>query len=140
MRREPHPLTGTMYEDIGGGRVRVQKQGSDAFGIFTWQGEWLEGEVTQADPHMLLYIAGPDLPRDHEVLWMAAPSQAFDGSVPIQAFPGTHMDDLPRMIAGYRPDGGTETEEGWRSSGHIDPSYFLDNDRRPERVREAFRL
>ncbi len=73
MRREPHPLTGTMYEDLGDGKIKVQKEGSNAYGIFTWKGEWLEGEVTQADPHMLLYIGGPDLPRDHEVIWMSAP-------------------------------------------------------------------
>ncbi len=58
MRKEPHPLTGTVYEDLGDGKVKVQKAGSNAYGIFTWQGEWLEGEVTQADPLMLLRIPG----------------------------------------------------------------------------------
>ena len=91
MRREPHPLTGTMYEDLGEGKVKVQKEGSNSYGVFTWKGEWLEGEVTQADPLMLLYIGGPDLPRDHEVTWMAAPSKAFDGTVPMEHFPGTHI-------------------------------------------------
>src|SRR5690606_41282612 len=111
VRREPHPLTGTMYEHLGDGKVKVQREGSNAYGVFTWQGEWLEGEVTQADPQMLLYIGGPDLPRDHEVTWMVAPSQAFDGSVPIQPFPGTHMDELPRIVGRYQPDTGIETEE-----------------------------
>ncbi len=96
MRREPHPLTGTMYEDIGDGKVKVQKEGSNSYGVFTWQGEWLEGEVTQADPQMLLYIGGPDLPRDHEVMWMSSPSKAFDGTIPMEAFPSTHMDDFKR--------------------------------------------
>ena len=140
MRREPHPLTGTNYEAIGDGKVKVQKEGSNAYGIFTWQGEWLEGEVTQADPLMLLYIAGPDLPQDHEVMWMSAPSKAFDGTIPMEAFPGTHMDDFARIIAPYRPDKGISTEEGWRSIGYFDPQYFLDNDRKPECIPPEMKL
>ena len=140
MRREPHPLSGTMYEDIGDGKIKVQKEGSNAYGIFTWKGEWLEGEVTQADPHMLLYIGGPDLPRDHEVIWMSAPSKTFDGTIPIEHFPGSHMDEMQRIVANYRPDTGMETDEGWRSNGNHDPEFFLDNDRVPERVPEAYRL
>jgi hypothetical protein len=132
MRREPHPLSGTMYEHLGDGRIKVQKEGSNAFGIFTWQGEWLEGEVTQADPQMLLYIGGPDLPRDHEVMWMGALSKAFDGTIPIEAFPGTHMDEMQRIVAPYRPDEGMQTDEGWRSKGYFDPQFFFDNDRKPE--------
>ena len=50
MRREPHPLSGTYYEHLGDGKVKVQKEGSNAYGIFDYKGEWLEGEVTQADP------------------------------------------------------------------------------------------
>ena len=46
MRREPHPLTGTMYEHLGDGKVRVQQEGSNSYGIFNWDAEWLEGEVT----------------------------------------------------------------------------------------------
>ena len=140
MRREPHPLTGTIYEDLGEGRVKVQKSGSNAYGIFTWQGEWLEGEVTQADPQMLLYIAGPDLPRDHEVIWMSAPSKTFDGTIPIEAFPGTHMDDMKRIVGSYRPDKGKETADGWRSIGYFDPQFFLDNDRKPECIPDAMKL
>jgi nitrite reductase/ring-hydroxylating ferredoxin subunit len=140
MRREPHPLTGTIYEDLGDGKIKVQKEGSNAYGIFNYQGEWLEGEVTQADPLMLLYIGGPDLPRDHEVIWMSAPSKTFDGTIPIEHFPGSHMDEMPRIVGGYRPDTGMETDDGWRSNGNSDPAFFLDNDRKPERVPDAYRL
>jgi phenylpropionate dioxygenase-like ring-hydroxylating dioxygenase large terminal subunit len=140
MRREPHPLSGIYYEHLGDGKVKVQKEGSNAFGIFTWQGEWLEGEVTQADPQMLLYIGGPDLPLDHEVLWMSALPQSFDGTVPMQALPGTHWDEMPRIVAPYRPDEGVETEEGWRSKGYFDPQFFLDNDRKPEAIPPEFKL
>ena len=140
MRCEPHPLTGTIYEHIGDGKVKVQKQGSNSYGIFTWQGEWLEGEVQQADPLMLLYIAGPDLPEDHEVIWMSSPSKVFDGSIPAEHFPGTHMSELPRIIGAYTPDTGKETEVGWRSMGYFDPQFFLDNDRKPEAIPEAMKL
>jgi phenylpropionate dioxygenase-like ring-hydroxylating dioxygenase large terminal subunit len=139
MRREPHPLTGTIYESIDDGIVRVQKEGSESYGIFTWRGEWLEGDVKQADPTMLLYIGGPDLPADHEVLWMAAPTRFHDGSVPVDHFPGTHYSELERIVAMYRADEGRETRHGWRSTGHFEPEFFLDNDRRPERVPEAYR-
>jgi phenylpropionate dioxygenase-like ring-hydroxylating dioxygenase large terminal subunit len=138
-RREPHPLTGTIYERIGEGVVRVQKEGSDSYGVFTWRGEWLEGDVKQADPTMLLYIGGPDLPRDHEVLWMTAPSKFHDGSIPVEAFPGTHWSELPRVVSMYQPDTGMETKAGWRSNGYFDPNFFLDNDRKPDRVPAAYR-
>jgi len=140
LRREPHPLTGTIYEDLGEGRAKVQKQGSNAYGIFTWQGEWLEGEVTQADPMMLLYISGPDLPRDHEVIWMAAPSESFDGTKPLQPFPGTHMDDMKRIVSNYTQDHGQQTDEGWRSKGYFDPEFFLGNDRLPDAIPAAFKM
>ena len=140
MRREPHPLSGTIYEDIGDGKIKVQKEGSNAYGIFDYKGQWLEGEVTQADPLMLLYIGGPDLPRDHEVIWMSAPSKTFDGTIPMEHFPGTHMDEMPRIVGHYQADVGVETDDGWRSNGNHEPEFFLDNDRVPERVPEAFRM
>jgi hypothetical protein len=140
MRREPHPLTGTIYEQVGDGLVRVQKQGSERYGVFTWQGEWVEGEVVQADPLMLLYIGGPDMAQDHEVLWMAAPSKTFDGSIPIEAFPGTHMSELPRLVGNYQPDPGMKTEEGWRSVAFVEADFFLKNDRKPSNIPDALRL
>ena len=48
MRSEPHPFNGTTYEQVGDGIVRVQKRDSDSYGLFTWQGKWLEGDITQA--------------------------------------------------------------------------------------------
>jgi len=139
MRREPHPLTGTIYEDVGDGRARVSKKDSGDYGIFTWKGEWLEGAVTQADPHMLVYISGPDLPLDHEVFWMAAGSRVYDGSIPVDAPPGTHMAEMGRLVSGYTPDKGKDTPAGPRSSGFIDAQFFIDNERFPERMSDAFR-
>jgi len=129
-----------MYEHLGDGKVKVQKEGSNSYGIFDWKGEWLEGEVTQADPLMLMYIGGPDLPLDHEVMWMSAPSEYYDGSKPVTHFPGTHMDELPRIVGRYQPDTGMQTEEGWRSNGYFDPQFFLENDRHPEAIPDAYKM
>jgi phenylpropionate dioxygenase-like ring-hydroxylating dioxygenase large terminal subunit len=141
MRREPHPLTGTIYEQIGDGLVKVQKQGSNSYGVFTWQGEWVEGDVTQADPNMLLYIGGPDLPPDHEVFWMAAgPGLYADASRPVDRAPGSHMSEMPRLVAPYSPDKGKMTDQGMRSAAHEQIEFFLENDRRPDLIPQAFRL
>lgn len=139
MRREPHPLTGTIYEAAGDGRVKVSKQDGDGYGVFTWQGEWLEGDVTQADPHMLLYIGGPDLPLDHEVFWMAAGTGVYDGSIPVDAPPGTHMSEMGRLVSGYTPDKGKDTPRGPRSSEFYEAEFFLENERYPERMSDVFR-
>ena len=140
MRREPHPLTGTIYEEMPDGTVKVQKSNSNAYGVFTWQGEWIEGEVTQADPMMLLYIGGPDLPETHEVFWMSAGSGLYaDPALPVDRAPGTHMAELPRLVAGYSPDKGQETAKGMRSSIWREIEFFLDNDRRPDLIPASFR-
>jgi nitrite reductase/ring-hydroxylating ferredoxin subunit len=73
-------------------------------------------------------------------MWMAAPSECYDGSRPIQAFPGTHWDEAPRIVGRYQADTGKQTEGGWRSNGYFEPEFFLDNDRKPERVPAAYRL
>ena len=67
-------------------------------------------------------------------------NRTFDGTIPMQHFPGTHMDEMKRIVGKYQPATGMETEEGWRSIGNADPNFFLDNDRVPERVPEAYRM
>lgn len=61
MRKKKHPLSGAIYEDLGEGRVRVDKGGK--VGIFRADGRWLDGELTYADPHLILWVGGKDLPR-----------------------------------------------------------------------------
>ena len=61
MRRLRHALSGTLYEAIGDGRVRVTR--GDNTGLFQWTGEWVEGDLTQADLHMLVHVGGPELPE-----------------------------------------------------------------------------
>ena len=60
MRREEHPLSGATYEELGDGLIRVEKAGK--YGIFDWEGHWQEGDIRYADPHLLQWVGGPDLP------------------------------------------------------------------------------
>jgi hypothetical protein len=60
MRKKVHPLSGAVYEDLGGGKVRVEKAGK--VGIFKATGEYLEGDLTFADLHMLVWVGGRELP------------------------------------------------------------------------------
>lgn len=140
MRKEPHPISGTIYEQLDGGRVRVQKKDSDSYGVFTWQGEWLEGDVTQADPTMLLYIGGPDMLRENEVFWMKAGAGVYDGTTPVEAPPGTHFSEMGRRVAGYKADPGKMTEDGMRSIGFVPGEIFINAERKPEAMPESYRL
>ena len=55
-----HPLSGATYTLREDGLVDVENNGLT--GVFAFNGQHREGELTQADPHMLLWIAGPQLP------------------------------------------------------------------------------
>jgi len=49
-----HPLSGD-------GMVEVDNNGVK--GIFRYDGRWLSGDLRHADPHMVLWLAGPQLPE-----------------------------------------------------------------------------
>jgi len=142
MRREPHPITGGMYEDLGDGRVRVEDPRTGGYGIFTWNGSWLEGDVTHADLHMLVYIGGQDLPKGKDRYWAMTPPIEPDGEVLVKG--GGSMlaagQEMPRVVAMYKADPGKETAHGVRSAGHVDLNFLLDNDRKPELVPDVYRL
>jgi hypothetical protein len=57
-----HALSGAVYTLVGDDTVRVENNGLT--GLFTATGRHLEGELTHADPHMLVWLAGPQLPKD----------------------------------------------------------------------------
>ena len=46
MRREPHPFTGVVYEEVGDGVVRVEDPAAGQSGLFKWDGTWMEGDLT----------------------------------------------------------------------------------------------
>jgi NAD(P)-dependent dehydrogenase (short-subunit alcohol dehydrogenase family) len=66
-----HPLSGTLYERLDGGRVRVSD--GDRSGMFSFDGKWLSGDLRDADPHLLGWVGGPLLGAGKA----AAPSAAL---------------------------------------------------------------
>ena len=70
-----HPLSGAIYRVCGDGVVEVDNNGVK--GVFTYDGRYVTGELKHADPHMLLWLAGPQLPDG------AAPRRQRDFSVTI---------------------------------------------------------
>lgn len=55
-----HPLSGALYTTREDGLVEVDNNG--AKGLFYYDGRHHSGAIRQADPHMLLWLAGPQLP------------------------------------------------------------------------------
>ena len=62
MRCEPHPISGAVYRELGDGVVQVEDPRSGKRGRFRWNGTWIEGELTHADPHYLIHVGGPTPP------------------------------------------------------------------------------
>ena len=61
-----HALSGALYTVIEDGRVQVENNG--LLGIFDANGRHLEGELRHADPHMVVWLAGPQLPASDKPL------------------------------------------------------------------------
>jgi phenylpropionate dioxygenase-like ring-hydroxylating dioxygenase large terminal subunit len=140
MRHEPHPISGALYQEVGDGIVLVHDQKTGKSGKFRWDGTWIEGELTHADPHFLINVGGPLLPAGKDIFYSMLPpvyEPAPEGT-PLIA-PETEM-QFPRLVAKYTSDPGRPTPAGMRSAGHIDLDYMLKNDRKPELVPEVFWL
>ncbi len=60
-----HPVSGAVYTVRADGNVDVANNGLT--GVFTFDGQYIEGDIKQADPHFLLWLAGPQLPSDAQV-------------------------------------------------------------------------
>jgi phenylpropionate dioxygenase-like ring-hydroxylating dioxygenase large terminal subunit len=65
VNRFRHPLNGWVYEDLGEGVVEVTTPKGRS-GRFTVNGDWIEGELKDANPHLTLWVGGaqvqgPDL-------------------------------------------------------------------------------
>jgi hypothetical protein len=57
-----HPLSGAIYTLRDDGLVDVENNGLR--GTFRFDGRHQAGELRQADPHLLLWLAGPQLPPE----------------------------------------------------------------------------
>ena len=65
MRQLRHPLSGAIYEVDTDGLVLVTSR-EGLTGRFTDQGEWVEGELRHCDPHVCVWVGGPQLLSRHE--------------------------------------------------------------------------
>lgn len=142
MRIEPHPISGAVYEAIGDGLVRVEDKAKGKWGVFRFDGTWIEGTLTYADPHMLIYIGGPDLPPERDIFWAFLPPLEEDIPKVTAASArqvGENAQQRPKIIAPYVGDPGKETPEGMRSGSHIPLEFFMENDRKPDKVPPVFR-
>jgi hypothetical protein len=72
-------LTQQIYEEIGDGLVRVTNRDGKS-GVFDRNGRWIEGDVRDANTNMLVYTAGPDLPRDFVYRWLSVPADPHRAS------------------------------------------------------------
>lgn len=67
MRSREHALSRATYDVLDDGNVLVTAKDGTT-GTFTPDGEWLEGELRQCDPHLAGWLAGPQLPPRLSVL------------------------------------------------------------------------
>ena len=71
MRKLRHPLSGAIYEVDHDGLVLVTSR-EGVTGRFTDQGEWVEGDLKHCDPHVCVWVGGPQLMSRHEEAKLAA--------------------------------------------------------------------
>jgi len=115
MRSEPHPLTGIIYEEQGDGIVKVENPENGKHGLFKWDGTWLEGDITYADPHLLIYVGGPNLPAGQDIYWGMSPPVYEPVTSSDSAYSGggrvtDAMGAVPKVVAKYQSDEGKLTE------------------------------
>ena len=65
MRKLRHPLSGAIYEVDDDGLVLVTTRDGSS-GRFTDQGVWVDGELKNCDPHVCVWVGGPQLISRHE--------------------------------------------------------------------------
>ena len=67
MRQRRHALSGALYDVNEDGTVSVTSR-NGVTGTFSSHGRWISGELTHADPHLCIWLAGPQLPPRLAVL------------------------------------------------------------------------
>ncbi len=143
MRSEPHPISGAVYQELGEGLVRVEDKAKGKSGVFRFDGVWIEGSMTYADPHMLMHVGGPDLPPGRDIFWSFLPPLEEEVAK-VQVTSARQVGEgaaqqRPKIIAPYVGDPGKETPEGMRSASQVPLEFLLDNDRKPEALPPVFR-
>ena len=59
MRGLIHSFSKALYEQDGNGHILVSLDGRT--GLFRTNGEWIEGEIEEADPHLCGWVGGPQV-------------------------------------------------------------------------------
>ena len=142
MKSEVHPLSGATYTELGDGKVRVEK--AKKYGIFQWDGIHLEGDLMHADPHLLQWVGGPELPAEfvENDPRRAARMQTGRDAAAAQAqyTGGTALaGEIDETFTRYTGDPGRDTPAGRRSSG-ISFMELLEGDQYPERIPDTLRM
>lgn len=73
MRKYYYTLGRQMYEELGAGLVRVTNR-DGKIGIFRCDGSWVEGDVRDANLHMLIFCGGPTIPPEFNYRWPEVPA------------------------------------------------------------------
>lgn len=60
-----HPISGALYKLRDDGLVDVENNGLQ--GVFHFNGRHHSGDLRRADPQILLWIAGPQLPVEDNI-------------------------------------------------------------------------
>jgi hypothetical protein len=69
-----HPFGGALYIAMSDGTVRVEHEG--AWGLFQHDGQWIEGEIREADPQFCGWVAAPQAQRREWATLSAVPQGA----------------------------------------------------------------
>ena len=77
MRSLRHPLSGAIYEIDTDGLVLVTSK-DGAVGRFRADGTWVEGELRSCDPHVCVWVGGPQLPSRWEEAKLARQREAAE--------------------------------------------------------------
>ena len=141
-RSEPHPINGSLYTAIGDGLVRVEDKAKGKYGVFKWDGTWIDGDLTYADPHLLIFVGGPDLPESHDIPYPMMPPlmedvDAFRQS-PLGAMLTAPKPQEAKIIAPYVGDPGKDTPNGKRSISYMELEKVVAAERRPDLLPEVY--
>ncbi len=92
-----HPRTGAIYTTCDDGTVDVEARGG-CRGVFQHDGTWVKGDLREADPQLLGFIAGPSITR-------RGPSGPVSSDLA-----GPHGVSVPNLNANSRNQTGTGSE------------------------------